>query len=117
MAAESRARLAGLDNKSAQSLRVYANSSEGRDASSIPAFSKTLNHDTKSGAAIRVEKSTEGRPCLMSVIFILPNVQDEPRPWLARLVLLGARDVTAMVVGSGALLGGFFIRQTLHQTR
>jgi hypothetical protein len=34
-----------------------------------------------------------------------PNVQDEPRPWLARLVLLGARDVTAMVVGSGALLG------------
>jgi hypothetical protein len=36
-----------------------------------------------------------------------PNVQDEPRPWLARLVLLGARDVTAMVVGSGALLGVF----------
>src|SRR5687767_8349700 len=35
----------------------------------------------------------------------LPNVQDEPRPWLARLVLLGARDVTAMVVGSGALFG------------
>src|SRR5215216_7869429 len=34
-----------------------------------------------------------------------PNVQDEPRPWLARLVLLGARGVTAMVVGSGALLG------------
>jgi hypothetical protein len=36
---------------------------------------------------------------------LLPNVQDEPRPWLARAVLLGARDVTAMVVGSGALLG------------
>src|SRR5437773_8975980 len=35
---------------------------------------------------------------------VLPNVQDEPRPWLARLVLLGARGVTAMVVGSGALL-------------
>jgi hypothetical protein len=35
----------------------------------------------------------------------LANVQDEPRPWLARLVLLGARGVTAMVVGSGALLG------------
>ena len=33
------------------------------------------------------------------------NVQDEPRPWLARAVLLGARIVTAMVVGSGALLG------------
>jgi hypothetical protein len=38
-----------------------------------------------------------------------PNVQDEPRPWLARAVLLGARIVTAMVVGSGALLGRFFI--------
>ena len=37
----------------------------------------------------------------------MPNVQDEPRPWLARLVLLGARGVTAMVVGSGALLGIF----------
>jgi hypothetical protein len=35
----------------------------------------------------------------------MPNVQDEPRPWLARLVLLGARGVTAMVVGSGALFG------------
>ena len=34
-----------------------------------------------------------------------PNVKDEPRPWLARAVLLGARIVTAMVVGSGALLG------------
>src|SRR5687767_11701042 len=38
----------------------------------------------------------------------LPNVQDEPRPWLARAVLLGARIVTAMVVGSGALLAIFF---------
>src|SRR5690349_20856656 len=37
----------------------------------------------------------------------LANVQDEPRPWLARAVLLGARIVTAMVVGSGALLGCF----------
>jgi hypothetical protein len=36
-----------------------------------------------------------------------PNVQDEPRPWLARAVLLGARIVTAMVVGSGALLAVF----------
>jgi hypothetical protein len=35
----------------------------------------------------------------------LPNVKDEPRPWLARAVLLGARIVTAMVVGSGALFG------------
>jgi hypothetical protein len=37
----------------------------------------------------------------------LPNVKDEPRPGLARAVLLGARVVTAPVVGSGALLGGF----------
>src|SRR5688500_9396540 len=35
----------------------------------------------------------------------LPNVQDEPRPGLARTVLLGARIVTAPVVGSSALLG------------
>src|SRR5215211_6873383 len=38
---------------------------------------------------------------------VSPNVQDEPRPWLARSVLLGARIVTATVVGSGALLGIF----------
>ena len=42
-----------------------------------------------------------------------PNVQDEPRPWLARLVLLGARDVTAMVVGSSALLGFIFVLDRL----
>jgi hypothetical protein len=42
-----------------------------------------------------------------------PNVQDEPRPWLARLVLLGARDVTAMVVGSGALFGLLLISRLL----
>src|SRR5438552_19204891 len=40
---------------------------------------------------------------------ILPNVQDEPRPPPARLVLLGARGVTAVVVGSGAWLGPFLI--------
>ena len=38
-------------------------------------------------------------------LHVLPNVKDEPRPGLARLVLLGARDVTAPVVGSGALFG------------
>jgi hypothetical protein len=38
-------------------------------------------------------------------VYFLPNVQDEPRPWLARLVLLGARDMTDVVVGSGALFG------------
>src|SRR5215216_2163552 len=45
---------------------------------------------------------------------VLPNVQDEPRPWLARLVLLGARAVTAMVVGSGALLAGFLFEFELR---
>src|SRR5688572_13742305 len=42
---------------------------------------------------------------------LLPNVQDEPRPQPARLVLLGARDVTDVVVGSGALLARWFIRR------
>ena len=44
--------------------------------------------------------------CVSKLSGLLPNVQDEPRPWLARAVLLGARIVTAMVVGSGALFGG-----------
>jgi hypothetical protein len=35
---------------------------------------------------------------------LLPNVKDEPRSRLARAVLLGARIVTAVIVGSGALL-------------
>jgi hypothetical protein len=39
--------------------------------------------------------------------FPLPNVKGEPRPRLARAVLLGARVVTAVVVGSGALLARF----------
>lgn len=39
----------------------------------------------------------------------LPNVQGEPRPYMARSVLLGARFVTCMVVGSTAWLGSFFI--------
>src|SRR5215204_7771110 len=42
---------------------------------------------------------------IRGAIFILPNVKDEPRPGLARAVLLGARVVTAPVVGSGALFG------------
>src|SRR5438876_1410719 len=42
---------------------------------------------------------------LVAHSLILANVKDEPRPGLARLVLLGARGVTAPVVGSGALLG------------
>src|SRR5688572_15972774 len=41
----------------------------------------------------------------MHELYSLANVQDEPRPRLARSVLLGARIVTAVVVGSGALLG------------
>jgi hypothetical protein len=45
---------------------------------------------------------------------LLPNVQDEPRPCLARSVLLGARDVTAMVVGSGALLALFLFNGQVY---
>ena len=41
----------------------------------------------------------------LGTAILLPNVQDEPRPQLARLVLLGARGVTAVVVGSSAWLG------------
>jgi len=41
--------------------------------------------------------------------FDLPNAQTEPRSWLARSVLLGAQSVTAMIVGSSALLGSVFI--------
>ena len=44
-----------------------------------------------------------GRTILAS--FILANVQDEPRPSLARFVRLGARNVTARVVGSSAWFG------------
>jgi hypothetical protein len=42
--------------------------------------------------------------------FFIPwlTFKDQPRPWLARLVLLGAR-VTAPGVGSGAVLGRFRI--------
>ena len=43
----------------------------------------------------------------------LPNVQDEPRPWLARAVLLGARIVTTMVVGSSALLGAWGVSDSV----
>jgi hypothetical protein len=40
------------------------------------------------------------------IFFIsLQNAQTEPRSWLARIVLLGAQSVTAMIVGSSALLG------------
>jgi hypothetical protein len=66
-----------------------------------PAWSPLLLHarpPTSSSALIsRVN-------CLIGAV--RPNVQDEPRPWLARSVLLGARIVTATVVGSGALFGG-----------
>jgi hypothetical protein len=45
---------------------------------------------------------------------LLPNVKDEPRSRLARAVLLGARIVTAVVVGSGALLG-FWLSSLKYQ--
>ena len=44
-------------------------------------------------------------PNMYVIGFILPNVQDEPRPCLARPVRLGAQGVTDRVVGSGAWLG------------
>src|SRR5688572_11751548 len=46
-----------------------------------------------------------GEASKASLTISLANVQDEPRPQPARLVLLGARDVTDVVVGSSALLG------------
>ena len=42
---------------------------------------------------------------LVCSLYFMPNVQSEPRAWLARFVLLGAQNVTAMLVGSTALLG------------
>ena len=44
---------------------------------------------------------------------LLPNVQDEPRPQLARSVLLGARSVTAVVVGSGDWFGSVVFISTI----
>ena len=43
----------------------------------------------------------------LGTAILLPNVQGEPRSWLARLVLLGARGVTAKFVGSSAWFGSF----------
>src|SRR5438874_453311 len=56
-----------------------------------------------------IVRRTSGWTIVVTVLTrsILPNVKDEPRPGLARLVLLGARGVTAPVVGSGALLAPF----------
>jgi hypothetical protein len=45
-------------------------------------------------------------------LVFLPNVKSEPRAWLAHFVLLGARNVTAMLVGSTALLGLFLFSFT-----
>src|SRR5436309_15875447 len=63
----------------------------------------------KQNRECRCPKRRASRYCgqYRSGVNFLANVKDEPRPWLARAVLLGARLVTAMVVGSGALLGVF----------
>lgn len=43
--------------------------------------------------------------CVKTIsVRMTPNAQTEPRSWLARSVLLGAQSVTAMIVGSSALL-------------
>ena len=59
----------------------------------------------------RTTKDRRLKSCSLCAILRHFN-KDEPRPWLARLVLLGARDVTAMVVGSGALLGSLVRMET-----
>jgi len=46
----------------------------------------------------------------------MANVKDEPRPWLARLVRLGAQGVTAKVVGSSAWLASFACRALIFLT-
>src|SRR5215207_5145717 len=80
-------------------------------ANTVAGIAKT----TRSALRIAATTSSSGKPkppnllANSGIIGSLPNVQDEPRPWLARAVLLGARTVTAMVVGSGALLGFWFI--------
>jgi len=52
------------------------------------------------------ENTTRQQKIIMCrMIIFLPNVQDEPRPQLARKVRLGAHSVTAVVVGSSAWLG------------
>jgi len=59
----------------------------------------------------QIVRTTTGEKCeYQKPRLNLPNVKDEPRPWLARLVLLGAQGVTARVVGSSAWLGGFLLR-------
>jgi hypothetical protein len=44
------------------------------------------------------------------------NVQSEPRSYMARSVLLGARSVTCMIVGSTALFGVFLFLRELEDS-
>jgi hypothetical protein len=69
--------------------------------------SEARNPSPPSLHVVRINLRNAGRK---NAVFVghanfLPNVQDEPPPQPARLVLLGARDVTAVVVGSGGLFG------------
>ena len=56
-------------------------------------------------AAERILTVTKTSKPVVPSFILLPNVQDEPRPQLARNVRLGAHSVTAVVVGSGAWFG------------
>jgi hypothetical protein len=85
---------------------------DGRNGSACPIFRRRFQPwKTTNPYSLRVYAWAATSPAHWATYIhgarLWPNVQDEPRPWLARLVLLGARDVTAMVVGSGALLGRF----------
>ena len=77
------------------------------DSETIILVTRLPNHISSEPPARAVATPTNRRSLFRTILtqLSLPNVQDEPRPWLARAVLLGARIVTAMVVGSGALLG------------
>ena len=75
-----------------------------------------LPHGAEQGRenVARKPKSERGRKITHRIILwlrssinclFLPNAQAEPRPYMARVVLLGARTVTCMVVGSSAWFG------------
>src|SRR3954469_15270019 len=69
-------------------------------------YSPTIN--TRSGGELGTPISRIRFDCWRDIGHgFLPNVQDEPRAQPARLVLLGARDVTDVLVGSGAWFGSF----------
>jgi len=91
----------------------------------------TMNHDVLSSLSsslrtqsinIQIQNAPNIQPMTWGIISSMvldsdmPNVQDEPRPCLARPVLLGAQGVTDRVVGSSDWLGSvvfILLRQSL----